>query len=317
MSSFELIIAFLLDLVLGDPPRFPHPVRWMGRLIVISERWLRRWSSTPRAEKVAGIILAIGITGIVYATSAGLIWISGGIHPLLGSLLTIYLAYTTLSIKSLRDAAMAVFEHLISDDLPQAREELKSLVGRETAGLNEAGVIRATVESVAENTSDGIVAPLFFMALGGVPAAMAYKAINTLDSMVGYKTPRYSNLGWASACLDDIANLFPARLTGLLIVLAAGLFQNAAGRSVRVMIRDGSKHESPNSGFPEAAMAGALGIQLGGPFAHPDKPGTRAFIGEPLHEPSPDHLRTAISLMVITSTLMLCLVLLSWLWLRS
>jgi adenosylcobinamide-phosphate synthase len=317
MSSFELIAAFLLDLILGDPPGLPHPVRGMGRLIVISETWLRHRAVTPGAERVAGVILAVVVTVLAYGASAGLIWISGGIHPILGSLVTIYLAYTTLSIKSLRDAALAVLDPLASGHLPQAREKLKILVGRKTEELSEAGIVRATVESVAENTSDGIVAPMFFMALGGAPAAMAYKAINTLDSMVGYKTPQYVNMGWASARLDDLANLLPSRLTGLLIVVAAALFRGTAGRSVRVMIRDANKHESPNSGFPEAAMAGALGIQLGGPVAHPDKPGPRAFIGESFHKPGPDHIRIAISLMVVASILMLCLVLLVWLWLRS
>jgi adenosylcobinamide-phosphate synthase len=317
MIAFELVSAFLLDLILGDPPGFPHPVRWMGRLIVFFERGLRHWASAPQAERVAGVFLAIGITGIVYGASAGIVWIAGRLHPLLGSLVTIYLAYTTFAIKSLRDAAMDVMDSLHSGDLPRARAKLESLVGRETADLNEAGVIRATVESVAENSSDGVVAPLFFMALGGVPAAMAYKAINTLDSMVGYKTPRYLNLGWASARLDDIANFLPARLTGLLISIMAGIFYGTIGRPIRVMFRDGNKHESPNSGYPEAAMAGALGIQLGGPVAHPDKEGTRLFMGDPLHEPGPDHIRRATSLMIGTSLVMLGLVLLSWLWLRT
>jgi adenosylcobinamide-phosphate synthase len=256
------------------------------------------------------------VTGVAYGVSAGLIWVLTKVHPVLGSLVTIYLAYTTLSLKSLREAAMAVFDPLISGDLSLARGSLSNLVGRQTAELDETGVIRATIESVAENTSDGVVAPLLYMALGGAPAAMAYKAINTLDSMVGYKTPRYLHLGWASARLDDLANFLPARITGLLISAVTGILSGRARQALRTMFRDGSKHESPNSGFPEAAMAGALGIQLGGPMVHPDKPGLRAVIGEAVEAPKPEHIRKAISIMHGVSALSLCLVLLVWLWIK-
>jgi adenosylcobinamide-phosphate synthase len=286
----------------------------MGRLIAISERRLRGWALTPETEKVAGVLLALGVTGIVFGVSAGLIWMFSKIHPVLGSLATIYLAYTTLSLKSLREAAMSVFDPLISGDLSLAQQSLSCLVGRQTAGLDQTGVIRATVESVAENTSDGVVAPLFYMALGGAPAAMAYKAINTLDSMVGYKTPRYLYLGWASARLDDLANFLPARITGLLIAAIAGFLSGRAGKALQIMLREGRKHESPNSGFPEAAMAGALGIQLGGPMIHPDKPGMRDMVGEAVEEPSPEHIRRAISVMHGVSALALFLILLAWLW---
>ncbi len=316
MTVFELIAAFVLDLILGDPPRLPHPVRWMGRLIAISERRLRCWAATPRAEKVVGVLLALEVTGIAYGVSAGLIWVFTKVHPVLGSLVTIYLAYTTLSLKSLREAALDVFDPLISGDLSLAKESLSNLVGRQTAGLNESGIIRATIESVAENTSDGIVAPLFYMALGGVPAAMAYKAVNTLDSMVGYKTPRYLHPGWASARLDDLANYLPARITGFLISAVAGILSGRARQALWIMFRDGQKHESPNSGIPEAAMAGALGIQLGGPMIHPDKPGLHAMIGEAVEEPTPEHIRRAISVMHGVSALTLCLILLVRLWIR-
>jgi adenosylcobinamide-phosphate synthase len=316
MSSFELITAFLLDLILGDPPRLPHPVRWIGRLISISERRLRNWATTPGAEKVAGILLALGVTGVAYGVSAGLIWVFTKVHPILGGVATICLAYTTLSVKSLREAAMTVFDPLISGDLFLAQQNLSSLVGRQTAGLSQAGVIRATVESVAENTSDGVVAPLLYMALGGVPAAMAYKAVNTLDSMVGYKTPRYLYLGWASARLDDLANLLPARITGIFISVVAGILTGRTRQALQIMFRDGQKHESPNSGIPEAAMAGALGIELGGPMIHPDKPGLHAMIGDAVEEPSPEHIRRAISVMHGVSSLTLCLILLAWLWIR-
>ncbi|MCI0528149.1 MAG: adenosylcobinamide-phosphate synthase CbiB, partial [Nitrospira sp.] len=274
------------------------------------------WATTPETERVAGILLALGVTSIAYGVSAGLIWVFTKVHPVLGSLVTIYLAYTTLSLKSLREAALAVFDPLISGDLSLAKESLSALVGRQTTGLNETGVIRATVESVAENTSDGVVAPLLYMALGGAPAAMAYKAVNTLDSMVGYKTSRYLYLGWASARLDDLANFLPARITGLLISAIAGVLSGRARQALQIMIRDGHKHESPNSGFPEAAMAGALGIQLGGPMSHPDKPRVRAMIGEAVEEPSPEHIRRAISVMHGVSALTLCLVLLVWLWIK-
>lgn len=311
--AVELIAAFVLDLVMGDPPRLPHPVRGMGWIISTAEISLRRWARTPGTERIAGVVLLVGVTAIAYGITSILIGFAGEIHTLLGSAATVYLAYTTLCVRSLRDAACKVFNALVAGDLPSARERLVSLVGRKTNSLDESGVVRATVESVAENASDGVVAPLFYMAIGGVPLAMAYKAVNTLDSMVGYRTFRYQHMGWASARMDDLANFIPARLTGVLIS-AIGVLYKAGRRSLRVMARDRRKHESPNSGVPEAAMAGVMGIQLGGPIDHPDKPGARPFIGEAVHEPEPSHILQAVSILYGVSILTIGLVLTFWMW---
>lgn len=304
MSSFELVLAFLLDIFLGDPSRIPHPVRWMGRLIEWLEGKLRRHVSGPAAERVAGIFLALGVAGTVYSGTYYLIDMALGIHESFGTILTIYLAYTTLSVKSLQDAARTVYRDLANDRLGEARKHLSALVGRRTDTLDEMDSVQAAVESVAENASDGVVAPLLYLALGGVPLAMAYKAINTLDSMVGYKTPKYANIGWASARIDDLANYVPARLTALAIALV-GVLSGSGLRPLKIMIRDGHKHESPNSGFPEAAMAGCLGISLGGGRCHPDKPGVRAILGDPMRSPTSGHIVQSIRILYGVSFLVL------------
>ncbi|MBI4715841.1 MAG: cobalamin biosynthesis protein CobD [Nitrospirae bacterium] len=280
MGTVELALAYGLDLLLGDPPRWPHPVRWIGAAISKLETWFRRCVSTPTGERIAGVGLALVVPAGAGLLTLGALQGTVGIDPLLGQAAAVYLTYTTLSVKSLRDEARRVYRSLNRGDLREARWNLSRIVGRDTVHLDETGISRATVESVAENTSDGIVAPLFYLAVGGVPLAVAYKAVNTLDSMVGYKNDRYRCFGWASARLDDLANYVPARLTGLLMVLAAFLMRGYSGRKAwKVFRQDGRKHESPNSGVPEAAMAGALGIILGGPNRYQGVAKTRLWIG--------------------------------------
>ena len=253
----------------------------------------RSLSKTANVELPAGIALAVILPVSAYTVGWLILAGAGAIHPWLQTAMAVYLASTTLAVRSLHQEAGRVAQALDAQDLPLARRLASRTVGRETALLEESEVVRAAVETVAENTCDGIVAPLFYLWLGGVPLALAYKAVNTLDSMVGYTSSPYRLLGWASARLDDLANYIPARLTGLLIV-AVGFCIGRGGEAWRMMRRDGRKHDSPNSGVSEAAMAGALGVQLGGPTLYRDGVRSRPLLGEPIRPLQPARIRQAI-----------------------
>jgi adenosylcobinamide-phosphate synthase len=275
-----LLSAFLLDLAVGDPRWLPHPVRIMGSAITWLEGTLRSRFGRGK-EKQAGVVLVIAMVVPVFVLAGvaqrALLSLPSGIIAFLGLVLLVYLAATTLALRELINAARQVIAAIEDNDIDDARRKLSMIVGRDTANLPKEGVLRAVIETLAENLSDGVIAPLVYLAIGGLPLAMTYKTINTLDSMVGYKNERYVDFGWAAAKLDDIANYVPARISGLCIALAApimSLFRKngkpfaGAHASLRIMLRDGRKHSSPNSGVPEAAMAGALGVALGGPSTY-------------------------------------------------
>ena len=253
MTPLRLALAYSLDLLAGDPEWFPHPVRCFGAMIKSGERWLRRLGRDPAVETLAGAAL----TGGVVATS----WALGKPGNVAWQVM---LAWTTLATRCLLDEAVAVIRALEANDLALARIRLARIVGRDTQHLSETEMARAVIETLAESACDGIVAPLFWLALAGVPGAMAYKAVNTLDSMIGHRDAPYRHFGMVAARLDDAANLVPARLTALAISMAAGVHGGDATRSLRIWRRDGSFHASPNAGQSEAAMAGALGVRLGG-----------------------------------------------------
>jgi adenosylcobinamide-phosphate synthase len=296
-----LSFAYILDLAIGDPRQLPHPVRGIGWAIEKTEGMLR--GKNVKKEKIAGVALTIVIVGLTYA----LFYVINKLLlnpdlPVIGRYLAlvilVYLASTTVSTRELVRSGESVMTSLNSEDIEKARKELGMIVGRDTTSLDKKGILRATIETLSENTSDGIVAPLFYFALGGLPLAMTYKAINTLDSMVGYKNEKYKNFGWASARLDDIVNYIPARLTGGLIFISTFILSTIEKlkrflkpgssrlnslnslNSLNIMFRDGKKHASPNSGIPEAAMAGALGVQLGGPSFYGGAMIEKPFIGE-------------------------------------
>jgi len=279
-SCAVVLAAVLLDLLLGDPRWLPHPVVAIGKLITILEKLLRRLVANERLGGVLLLVLTVGIT-------AGLAWglVQGAalIHPAAGVVVSALLGWTCLAARSLHGESKLVADTLLRGDLPEARRFLSRIVGRDTAELPEADIWRGAVETVAENTSDGVIAPLLFLMVGGAPLALAYKAVNTLDSMVGYKDERYLRFGWASARFDDLANLVPARLTGFLMVLAASLAGLSGRNAWRIMLRDGRNHSSPNSGIPEAAAAGALGVRLGGTNIYFGKPVAKPTIGDPLN----------------------------------
>ena len=276
-----VVAAVVLDWLLGDPRRIPHPVVGIGKLITLLEAALRRVGADGRAAGVWLVLLTVGGT-----TAAG--WaILKSLHqvaPQVGLAGEIILAWFCLAARSLHRESGLVASALDAGDLPTARRYLSYIVGRDTEELPAPEIWRGAVETVAENTADGVIAPLFYLVFGGPVLALAYKAVNTLDSMVGYKNERYLHFGWAAARLDDVANWLPARLTGLLLVLAAPLAGGSPAVAWQTMRRDGRNHSSPNSGIPEAAVAGALGVQLGGINSYFGQPVAKPTIGAP-HRP--------------------------------
>lgn len=372
-ANVALLLAYLLDLIIGDPGWIPHPVQGIGRAIEKIEKRLRRLipgnempdlehkscladfvpsfllrgkkMSTGDQEKLAGVLLVIAVVGITYLlfnVITGILF-SIDFHPVaeyIAFAVYVFLLSTTMATRGLLQSAVAVIRELNRGDIETSRRNLSRIVGRDTASLQETKILRSTIESLAENASDGIVAPLFYFAVGGLPLAMAYKAINTLDSMVGYKNEKYMNFGRASAKLDDIANYIPARITGALIIaaayilnsmrhvvnLGAGRFANAekgitklisrifnrlarkmnmpdpesGPGAYKIMVRDGKKHSSPNSGFPEAAMAGALGVKIGGPSTYGGAVVKKPFIGDERRESDNMYMEAAVEAVMIT-----------------
>jgi adenosylcobinamide-phosphate synthase len=306
MTGSELAVACIVDSVVGDPRWFPHPVRWMGIIVNGCDRFVHRLLLSPFKQRMAGVLLAVALPTGSYAAAALLIWLGGWIDSLLGSVVTVLLAWTTLAARDLMDHVLSVQRALRSHLLPEARSAVAQIVGRDTEEMAEPDIVRATVETIAESTADGIVAPLFYLAIGGAPLALAYKAINTLDSMIGHKDDRYRWFGWASARLDDLVNFIPARITALLLVLSAGvLFRSwsVMRRTWRILLRDGGSHPSPNSGHPEAAMAGALGVQLGGGNRYDGLFLERPCLGDPVQPLMQAHIGKAVALMLWTSLL--------------
>lgn len=298
---YAIALAFLLDQLLGDPAGWPHPVRWIGRAIEFLEALLRRL----QMDRLAGVLLVLLVTSVTGLAVWGLLQLAIRLHPAVHFAITVLLIYWGLAARGLARHARAVLEPLEKGDLILARQQLALMVGRDTEHLSSEEITAACVESVAENTTDGIVAPLFYVAIGGPIALWVYKAINTLDSMVGYRNPRYVRFGWAAARLDDLANWIPARLMMLLMPLAAVLSGQAGWRALQIAWRDGGRHPSPNAGLAEAAMAGALGVRLGGPSTYGGTLSNKPYLGEPREHLKPVKIRQAVKVMLATSWLML------------
>ncbi|WP_019912886.1 adenosylcobinamide-phosphate synthase CbiB [Paenibacillus sp. HW567] len=302
-----LIAAYVLDRIIGDPQSLPHPVVLMGKAVSTIERLIRRFCSQPRALKRAGVLLPLLVAGGAWVLTAALVWLLSRVSPWLAWAAEIWLISTTIASKGLRDAGMAVYAELRKGDIPAARKAVGMIVGRDTTKLDSPEIVRGTVETVAENIVDAIISPLFFALLGGAPLAMAYRAVNTLDSMVGYKNDKYRDLGWASARLDDVANYIPARITALLLVFSARLLRLNWRSCWRMVRRDARLHPSPNSGYPESAVAGALGIRLGGENVYHGVASFRAYMGDPLRTMEPEDIILASRLMLRSSALFVCL----------
>jgi adenosylcobinamide-phosphate synthase len=301
MTALEISVAYVVDLFFGDPPGYPHPVRLIGQTISLLEKKFLQRAYTPWMQRFFGVILAVTIVSGAGIFTWAIIWMAGWVHPVFSSVIVIFFAYTTLATRNLYDEPRKVIRALEQGDLNLARKEVGFLVGRDTDHLDEKEICRALIETVSENTSDGIVAPLFYLLIGGPPLAMAYKALNTLDSMVGYRNDRYRYLGWASARGDDLANLIPSRLTALLFVLSSFILEKNWKATWRITWRDGRKSTSPNSGYPEAAMAGALGIRLGGKNSYFGRVEEKPLIGEPERSIDRNVVKESLHLMIVNS----------------
>ncbi|MCF8031594.1 MAG: adenosylcobinamide-phosphate synthase CbiB [Desulfarculaceae bacterium] len=264
-GAWIIAIAALIDALIGDPPTWPHLVRYMGRTVSGLDRFFRSWCFSPTDLRVGGAIMVLAVAGgFALATEALLLLCLWLAEPLYW-LAALVLAWQCLSAGQLWREARVVLDTLNAGDLVYAQGQLAMIVGRDTSRLDEEGVRRAVVETVAESFNDGVVAPLFYLVIGGPVAAVAYKAVNTMDSMVGYRNDAYRDLGWAAARIDDLAGWIPARLSALLLVAACPLLGLSASRAWQVMRADHAAHKSPNAAWPEAAAAGALGVILGGP----------------------------------------------------
>ncbi len=301
MNSIWLLPAsMLLDLSLGDPQGFPHPVRLMGKFARFLEHFSRK---NIRSNFWAGVFTSLLVYSISFILPWLLLKISSYIHPFLEFLFSTFLIYTSIALKDLIDHSKDVYSALNEGNLNKAREKVAKIVGRDTKNLSENEIVRASVESVGESLVDGITAPLFFAAIGGPAFAILYRSINTLDSLFGYKNSTYLMFGRFPARIDDIANYIPARLTAPILSICAGLLGFRIFSSFKILFRDGKKHPSPNSGLSEAALAGALNVQLGGRNFYQGIPNDKPKIGDPLEELGPQKILEANRIILLTSLL--------------
>lgn len=304
ISLFALGIGFVLDLIIGDPQWAWHPIRMIGAWISICEKGIRK--IVPDTEKgllAGGVLLVILVTGVSTALPIFLLWGAQMISPWLRLVLESILCYLLLATKSLKTESMKVYKELVKPDLKGARYAVSMIVGRDTEGLNEEGVAKAAVETVAENTSDGIIAPMLFMAIGGAAGGFFYKSVNTMDSMVGYKNDRYLYFGRFAAKLDDVLNYIPARLSAWLMIAASALIRLDAKNAKKIYLRDRYNHASPNSAHTEAVMAGALRVQLAGDAWYFGKLHKKKYIGDPHRAVTAEDIKTANRLLYATTVL--------------
>ena len=300
------LFAFLVDIVVGDPRSRMHPVVLVGNLISSLEKLLYHEADTDNKKMVKGALLAAFVLVFAYHMAYLLVQLSSQAgNPLLDTMVQALILSFTISPRSLSEAGRELFQLLEDGNLEKARFKVGWIVGRDTDKLSPAEVTRATVETIAENTVDGVIAPLFFFAVGGVPLAVLYRAANTMDSMLGYKNDRYLFFGRVPARLDDILNYIPARISGVLFVLSAMLLGFDYRAAWRIMLRDARKHPSPNGGWAEASVAGALGIRLGGYNSYFGKQHFRAYMGDPLKELQQGNIMECIRLMYSASILFL------------
>lgn len=316
ISAF--FFGFILDMIFGDPHGFPHPVRLMGGLIsALEKRLLDMGNRNPDRELKNGKFLAAAVLLSVSAVSSAVFIAAYFVHPILGACAEAFMTYQILAAKGLKSESMKVFDRLERDDLSGARKEVSMIVGRDTDNLDAEGVTKAAVETVAENTSDGVVAPMLYCAVGGPVLGLMYKAVNTMDSMIGYKNDKYLYFGRAAAKMDDAANFLPARISAVFMLFSAFIggfdFKNA----LRIYKRDRLKHSSPNSAHTEAVCAGALGVRLAGDAVYFGKTVKKPFIGEALRKIEPEDIRRANRLMYFTAwtaeTVCILVMLATWL----
>jgi len=311
VKGYQVLLAFLLDLVIGDPRIIPHPVCGIGKIIAKYEALFRK---LPVSEKIQGVFFFLGVVftlfilGLIFCAFLSLL---ERVSFFLSQAIFIFVSSLFLALKSLIDAGLMVEEALKKGDILLARMELKALVGRDTENLDKKEIRKAILESYAENLNDAVIAPLFWFALLGFMGLLIYKTVNTLDSMVGYKNERYLHFGWFSAKMDDLLNFIPARITAILISLSALFYlgKDAFFRTLSSIKEFAHLHPSPNSGYPEAALAGALGVRLLGPSFYEKKLIPKPYLGYSLHENYENALFMAIRLLYFSSFIMIGLIL--------
>lgn len=314
MTSFiaanliDVIIALIIDLILGDPYWLPHPVIFIGKLIKLIENKSRAMAKSSKNLKFLGGIMVIVVALICFILPAGLLYFTWSIKPLF-HIINIILLWTTIAAKCLKDESMKVYYALEKHDIGLARKYTSYIVGRDTNSLDEKELIRAAVETVAENTSDGVIAPLFYGIIGGAPLAMMYKGINTMDSMVGYINEPYTYIGFFPAKTDDVFNFIPARLTGFVMCITALFFRASTINSIKIMLRDRKNHKSPNCAYPEAAAAAILKVQLGGNNVYFGKIIEKPTIGDKLRELTKEDIASANKIMFFTEFIFVAVIL--------
>ena len=303
MTVWAVLGGFVLDALFGDPAWLPHPVVYMGKAISRLEKFLRpRLPKTPQGELLGGAIVAFCLPVGTFLLTGLVCWGAARLHPLLGLAVQMFWCGQALAARGLVQESTNVYKELKKPDLPGARKAVSRIVGRDTAELTAEGVTKAAVETVAENASDGVIAPLLYMLIGGAPLALTYKAINTMDSMLGYKNEKYLYFGRVPAKLDDVANYIPSRLAGLLWVAAAALTGNSARGAWKIWRRDRRRHASPNSAQTESACAGALGVQLAGPAYYFGQYYPKLTIGDALRPIEPEDILRANRMMYVASS---------------
>ena len=308
MTVWAVLGGFVLDALFGDPAWLPHPVVYMGKAISKLEKFLRpRLPKTPQGELLGGAIVAFCLPVGTFLLTGLVCWGAARLHPLLGLAVQMFWCGQALAARGLVQESTNVYKELKKPDLPGARKAVSRIVGRDTAELTAEGVTRAAVETVAENASDGVIAPLLYMLIGGAPLALTYKAINTMDSMLGYKNEKYLYFGRVPAKLDDVANYIPSRLAALLWVAAAAFTHNDAKGAWKIWRRDRRRHASPNSAQTESACAGALGVQLAGPAYYFGQYYPKLTIGDALRPIEPEDILRANRMMVAESILALAI----------
>ena len=312
------ITAFIIDMIIGDPRSKWHPVVLMGNLISMLEKFLYNSDNNNTKKLIKGAILVIIVIAINYSIGLAIHYLATIIEMQMADILIEALVLSfMISPRSLAEAGKELHDFLVTNDIAQARYKVGWIVGRDTDKLDEPEIVRATVETIAENTVDGIISPLFFFAIGGLPAAVAYRAANTMDSMLGYKNDKYLYFGRAAARLDDILNYIPARLTALLFIIAAIILNLNYKNSIAMMRRDANKHPSPNGGYAEATVAGALNIRLGGFNSYFGKMSFREYMGEPLEVLAPRHIILTIRIMYTATILFLIINSILEIWRRT
>ena len=305
-SVYALFIGFIIDLIVGDPHSIPHPVIFIGKLISAIEKVVRKiFPKTVRGENVAGGVLWLLVVVISTAVPALLLWLCYGLNTWLGLALESIMCWQILATKSLKDESMKVYAALKTGNIEKSRYAVSMIVGRDTAELDDKAVARAAVETVAENTSDGIVAPLMFLAIGGAPLGFFYKAVNTMDSMLGYVEMPYKNIGLVPAKMDDVMNFIPSRFSAFLMLMAGGILKLDVKNGWKIFKRDRFNHASPNSAHTESVCAGLLGLRLAGDAWYHGELHKKKYIGDALREIEYEDIPRACRLLYVTAILAL------------